>query len=235
MALPDFIEEYPGALSPESCAMLISRFEASGQAEPGRTGAGVQPDQKDSRDIYITGRPEWRDVEEMLHVAMLKGLVSYLRKYPHVILSTMNFQYTDPASGEARRMRGEDLSALPDGELEAMLRSVLRPGAINLQHYQADRGGYPAWHCEAGPSDPHAEALHRALLWSVYLNEGFGEGETEFLYQQRKIVPRTGSLLIAPASFVHTHRGNRPTGGDKYIATSWVLYPRFEMLAGSSS
>ena len=234
MSPPDFIEEYPGALAPDACAMLIARFEASGQAEPGRTGAGVEPDQKDSRDIYISTRPEWRDAVELLNSAMLKALVSYVRKYPYLLLSTLHFQYRDPHSGEARRMRAEDIAAMPEPELAGMLAGTMRPGAINLQHYQADKGGYPAWHCEAAPADPHAEALHRALLWSVYLNEGFEGGETEFLYQQRKIVPRTGSLLIAPASFVHTHRGNRPGRRDKYIATSWVLYPRFEQLARSS-
>ena len=71
------------------------------------------------------------------------------------------------------------------------------------------------------------------LLWTIYLNEGFAEGETEFLYQQRSIVPRTGSLLIAPAGFTHTHRGNRPKGGNKYIATSWVLFERADKLYGT--
>ena len=75
-----------------------------------------------------------------------------------------------------------------------------------------------------------AESLHRSLLWSIYLNEGFAEGETEFYHQQRKITPRTGTLLIAPAAFTHTHRGNMPKGGDKYIATSWVLFQRAEAL-----
>ena len=41
-------------------------------------------------------------------------------------------------------------------------------------------------------------------------------------------MPRTGSLLFAPAAFTHTHRGNVPKGGDKYIATSWVLFQRAE-------
>ena len=72
--------------------------------------------------------------------------------------------------------------------------------------------------------------LHRHLLWTLYLNEDFREGETEFLFQARKVAPRTGSLLIAPAAFTHTHRGNRPAGGDKFIATSWVLFQRAEAL-----
>lgn len=67
-------------------------------------------------------------------------------------------------------------------------------------------------------------------MWTIYLNDGFDEGETEFLFQQRKVVPRTGSLLVAPTAFTHTHRGNRPHGGDKFIATSWILFKRAEVL-----
>ena len=74
------------------------------------------------------------------------------------------------------------------------------------------------------------ESLHRWLLWTIYLNEGFEAGETEFLYQDRRIEPRTGRLLIAPTAFTHTHRGNRPRGGDKVIATSWILFQRAEAL-----
>jgi hypothetical protein len=46
-------------------------------------------------------------------------------------------------------------------------------------------------------------------------------------------VPRTGSLLIAPTAFTHTHRGNRPQRGDKFIATSWILFQRAQALFGS--
>ena len=67
-------------------------------------------------------------------------------------------------------------------------------------------------------------------MWTIYLNDNFDEGETEFLFQQRAIVPRTGSLLIAPTAFTHTHRGNRPQRGDKFIATSWILFQRADAL-----
>ena len=107
---------------------------------------------------------------------------------------------------------------------------MFRPGPVNLQRYEADQGGYPYWHSEHYPRDE--DSLHRVLLWTVYLNDGFGAGETEFLYQDRKITPQTGSFLIAPAGFTHTHRGNRPTGGAKYIGTSWILFQRAETLYG---
>ncbi|MEO6102811.1 MAG: 2OG-Fe(II) oxygenase, partial [Pseudoxanthomonas sp.] len=93
-------------------------------------------------------------------------------------------------------------------------------------------GGYPYWHCELYPRDARAETLHRHLLWTLYLNDDFAEGETEFLFQQRKVKPRTGSLLVAPTAFTHTHRGNRPQGGDKFIATSWILFQSADKLYG---
>jgi hypothetical protein len=230
MDTPDFIEVFPDALAPDACAALVARFEASGQAQPGLTVAGHNPAHKDSSDLTITGRPEWADADAMLNRAMFGGLLRYLRKYPQVLLSTFAMQDRDGPEADAplRLMRPDDFARYDDRTLTDLARNVLRPGIINLQYYQADRGGYPAWHCEIALADPRAEFLHRALLWTIYLNEDFEEGETEFLFQGRKIRPRTGSLLIAPTAFTHTHRGNRPIGGDKYIATSWVLFKRYE-------
>ena len=230
MDAPDFIEVFPDALPAPACAALVERFRASGQDQPGRVGAGVLPELKHSRDIGISGRPEWREAEAMLNAAMFGGLLRYLRRYPYTLLAPLMLQVPGPDGAPPRRLDETGLAALDDAALAGIAQSVLRPGPINLQRYRADEGGYPYWHCELYPRDPGGESLHRWLLWTIYLNEGFDEGETEFLYQGRKIAPRTGSLLIAPTAFTHTHRGNRPRGGDKYIATSWVLFQRAEAL-----
>jgi hypothetical protein len=232
MADGDFIEVYEGALSREACAALVARFEASGQDQPGRVGGGVMPELKDSRDILISGKPEWRDAEGQLNAAMLAGVLRYLRRYRYALLAPLMLQIPDGTTGQPRRMVEADFETLPDAQLAAIVQNVFRPGPINLQRYRADAGGYPYWHCELYPKDASAETLHRTLLWTVYLNEGFEAGETEFYYQARKVQPRTGALLIAPAAFTHTHRGNRPRGGDKYIATSWLLFQRAEALYG---
>ena len=139
------------------------------------------------------------------------------------------------ATGQPRRLVAEDFATLPDARLSDLATNCLRPGAINLQWYRAAEGGYPYWHCELYPKDASAETLHRHLLWTLYLNDGFEAGETEFLFQQRKIAPRTGDLLIAPTAFTHTHRGNRPQGADKFIATSWILLQRAEALYGGGA
>ena len=231
VAPPDFIEIYSQALDRARCAGLVERFSASGDTRPGRVGGGVMPALKDSRDLTISGRPEWRDAEGALNAAVFKCVLAYLRRYPHTLIAPLLLETPD-AAGTRHRLTAERLAAMDDAALTPIVQTVLRPGAINLQRYTGGRGGYPYWHCELYPRDPGGETLHRHLLWTVYLNDGFGEGETEFLYQQRKIAPCTGSLLIAPAAFTHTHRGNRPQGGDKFIATSWVLFQRAEQLFG---
>jgi hypothetical protein len=235
MSAPDFIEVYENALSREDCARLIAAFESSGAAIPGRVGGGVLPELKDSRDIQITGKPEWREAEAALNAAMFKGLLAYLRTYRYALIAPLMLQITDAGTGQSRRLRAEDFDTLDDAALGGIVRAVLRPGSINLQRYTADHGGYPYWHCELYPKDASCETLHRTLLWTIYLNDAFSAGETEFLYQQRKIAPRTGSLLIAPSAFTHTHRGNTPVGGDKYIATSWLLFQRAEVLYGGKA
>lgn len=228
----DFIHVVEDALDAVSCHQLLEHFEASNASAPGRVGGGVHVELKDSHDLTITGRPEWQQMEGMLNAAMLRGLMEYVRRWPHTLIAPLMLQVPGP-DGDALRLDAERIRGMEDSELVPLLRLVFRPGGINLQRYRAGQGGYPYWHCELYPRDAQAETLHRHLLWTVYLNDGFEAGETEFLYQQRKVAPRTGSLLIAPAAFTHTHRGNRPEGGDKYIATSWVLFQRAERLYAS--
>lgn len=227
----DFIEVVPGALDAAACAAIVERMRASDQLQPGRIGGGVFPELKRSRDLSLSGRAEWADVDQALNVAVYGGLLAYLRRYPQALIAPLMLQQPD-GQGGLRRLGADDLARMDDAALGDLVRTCLRPGATNLQWYRDGEGGYPYWHCELYPRDAQCETLHRHLLWTIYLNDGFRAGETEFLFQRRKIVPRTGDLLIAPTAFTHTHRGNRPQGADKFIATSWILFQRAERLYG---
>lgn len=232
----DFIETFPGALNPQDCQTLIRQYEASGQAVRGKTGGGVNTRLKDSWDICINDYAEWTGALNLLNTTMMRCLMAYVRKYPQVVIAPLFLQMPDPQGGELRPLDAQSIAELPDDRLQRLLVKVFRPGTINIQKYIANQGGYPYWHCELYPKvgDAGAETLHRVLLWTAYLNDGFAAGETEFMFQQRKIVPETGALLLAPAGFTHTHRGNMPVGGDKYIATSWILFQRSEVLFPAS-
>ena len=232
MTHTDFVEVYDNALDGANCQTLIDRFEASGQARRGETGGGVDASLKNSWDIPLHLHPGWSDVEQMLNDAVLTGFKRYLRRYAHAALAPMRLQITDAVTGARTTLDARGVASVDEPTLNSIVLMLFRPGTINLQKYVADQGGYPYWHCELYPQLDRGEALHRVVLWTIYLNDNFQEGETEFLYQSRKIAPKTGSLLIAPTAFTHTHRGNMPKGGDKYIATSWILFQRAEAMHG---
>jgi hypothetical protein len=229
----DFIEVLPAVLPAETCAAIVERLRDCPQLQPGQVGGGVHPELKRSRDLSLEGRTDWADVAQALNVAVYGGLLAYLRRYPQALVAPLMLQ-APAADGTLRRLSADDIAGMDDSALGRLALTCLRPGAINLQWYAAGEGGYPYWHCELYPRGAHCEPLHRHLLWTLYLNDGFADGETEFLFQRRKVAPRTGDLLIAPTAFTHTHRGNRPTGGDKFIATSWILFQRAERLYGGA-
>ena len=80
-------------------------------------------------------------------------------------------------------------------------------------------GGFHSWHFENG-GIPYSQ---RIFVCQLYLNDNFNGGETEFLYQNRREVAVAGDVIMFPAGFTHTHRGNPPLGNSKYIATSWGI------------
>ena len=79
-------------------------------------------------------------------------------------------------------------------------------------------GGFHKWHYE----NSGLEVSHRKLVVQVYLNTIEEGGETEFLYINKRIKAKQGRLIIFPAGFTHTHRGNPPIGQDKYILSTWA-------------
>ena len=218
----DFIEIHPAALSRDFCRHVIKRANATASWSRGAVGGGVHVELKNSWDIDISQNAEWQDVERELGTAVLVGLEKYARRYPYVILAPLTVQGVDE-TGALRRLTDGDLCQLSSEKLRSLLVRSFRPGPVLLQRYVADEGGYPYWHSEIFPRSD-GEALRRVLFWTAYLNDDFDGGETEFFHQKRLVEPVAGNLLFAPAGFTHTHRGNRPLGGDKLIATSWIFF-----------
>jgi hypothetical protein len=135
-----------------------------------------------------------------------------------------------PETGEPVTLSLDNFSAFGTPNIVELMQSIYRVGSVNLQKYLQGSGGYHHWHSEIYPQNASCETLHRVLLWQFYLNDVEDGGETEFLYQQRKVEARKGRLVIAPAGFTHTHKGHVARSGDKYIATSWILFQRAETL-----
>ena len=82
-------------------------------------------------------------------------------------------------------------------------------------------GEHYHWHIDGGSH----EFSQRQLVAVWYLNDVAGPGgETEFLFQDVKIAPETGKLLLFPPFWTHEHRGVTLERGVKYIATTWVVF-----------
>lgn len=88
--------------------------------------------------------------------------------------------------------------------------------AIKLQRTSPGEG-YHIWHCEQGSR----KSAHKHAFYIAYLNDIEDGGETEFLYQSKRVQPIKGRVVIAPACFTHLHRGNPPLKEEKYVATGW--------------
>ena len=82
-------------------------------------------------------------------------------------------------------------------------------------------GEYYHWHIDGGSH----EFSQRQLVAVWYLNDVPGPGgETQFLYQDVRIQPEQGKLLLFPPFWTHEHRGEVLQQGVKYIATTWVVF-----------
>lgn len=89
----------------------------------------------------------------------------------------------------------------------------------NLQRYNPAE--YYHWHIDGGSHDFSQRQL--VALW--YLNDVEGPGgETEFLFQDAKIKPERGKLVLFPPFWTHEHRAVTLEKGVKYIATTWVVF-----------
>jgi len=79
--------------------------------------------------------------------------------------------------------------------------------------------GYHRWHSERFGM----ATTERVLAWTIYLNTVKEGGETEFLYQGKRVEAKAGRIVIWPAGWTHVHRGNPPLSNEKYILTGWIV------------
>ena len=227
----DFIEIYPNAIPDEFCDELINNFDSHSGVSPGSTGGGVDESKKRCFDLMLDSYEDLTPLKNKLLDHTLAHATQYFDKYAMALMGAVSVSVADP-NGQPITLTPANFDELGKDRTEAIVKYLYRSGSINIQKYQQAKGGYPHWHSEQFPQIGHNEALHRVVLYMFYLNDVEEGGETEFFYQNRLIQPKKGTMVIAPAGFTHSHRGNVPQSGDKYIATSWIMFNRAEQLYG---
>ncbi|WP_445366244.1 2OG-Fe(II) oxygenase [Microbulbifer sp. ANSA001] len=233
--MTDFIEVYDDALPLDFCQQVIKLFESSPSRQvQGVTGGGVDPSKKLSKDIYLNQHPEFKDILAQTIDYTSEYITEYFKKYYFLLIGTFGLTVIHPKTGEPVKLTQDNYEEVGAPQAHILMQQLFRLGHINAQKYNKGEGGYPYWHSEVFPQMPHNEALHRVLLFMFYLNDVDEGGHTEFHYQNKTVKPKAGRMVIAPAGFTHTHRGNIPKSGDKYILTSWVLFNRAEQIYGAA-
>ncbi len=225
----DFIETYPDAIPAELCNELLHCFDSHPGVSAGSTGGGVDDSKKRSLDLMLDAHQDLATLKNKLLGYTLSYATQYFDKYAMALMGSVAVNVADE-HGKPVTLTPDNYDELGKGRAEAIVKYLYRSGSINIQKYQQAKGGYPHWHSEQFPQVGHNEALHRVVLYMFYLNDVEEGGETEFYYQNKLIKPKKGTMVIAPAAFTHSHRGNVPLSGDKYIATSWIMFNRAEQL-----
>lgn len=226
----DFIQVVDNVLDPALCQEIMQQFDNSPNLTPGRTGGGVDLDKKRSTDVSFSEKPEFAPLFQQVMQKTGEQLVKYIETHFFALVGPIGLTVRHPATGEPVKLTGENFEEVGKPNLPNLVNYLFRVGEVNAQRYTAGEGGYPYWHSEVYPQLPHNDALHRVLLFMYYLNDVDEGGETDFYYQNRSVSPKAGRMVIAPAYFTHTHRGQMPKSNDKYILTSWLLFNRAEQI-----
>jgi len=88
-------------------------------------------------------------------------------------------------------------------------------------HKTTPGGGYHMWHYE----NQGRISVNRAITFLVYLVDIEKGGETEFLYLRQRFKPKQCRIIVFPAGYTHTHRGNPVLSDEnKYTLTGWFEY-----------
>lgn len=189
----DFIGVYEGAFPADYCDDVVREFNAATEQGFGFTRQEAGDMEKGQKDdLSIFTGQSW---SSELDLQGLNNLIG--QKFNETFAQCLNPYLSEFAS----------LQEVPQWNVYG----------IKVQKTKVGQG-YHIWHCE----DLSRASCNRVLTYVVYLNDVEEGGETEFLYQHKRFKPKKGTVVIFPAAFTHTHRGNPPISNSKYIMTGWV-------------
>jgi len=205
----DFIMTIPNAARLEYCDYLIRRFEFYKETRAEGSGKvwsrqaqeeGISKLRKEDDTLFLDGDAEDKDEDEHLYSTNVRLLEE---------LVTIIWNCYDKYSKEWDIIR-----TLNEHYISPTVRiQKTKPGQ-----------GYHVWHADGGDIFTN----RRIIVMNLYLNTVEEGGETEFLYQHKRISPEKGMMVLFPAVWTHTHRGNPPLSGDKYIVTTWLEFGHSE-------
>jgi len=213
----NFIEVYENALDDKYCNFIVDFIDSNlEKTHEGRTGAGKNLKVKKSIDIDLYKFPDNKFINNELIPEIFKSIKTNVIEYCKKNSIAAPWPNAEGLFG--------DIKKTDDEYWERISEYVIFDNLfLHCKKYKKN-DGYFNWHLDTGTVVNNRWRLFsRSIVCMFYLNDVDEGGETCFYYQDKKIKPKKGTLVIFPAGFTHLHKGNKPTSGDKYIANFWFL------------
>lgn len=195
------------SLSRDLCDEIINKFEEQEGKGRGHTFGGIQPKVKDTTDYNIEiNNPKWSRIRDALIIELINNIEIYTSK-----LDTPMY-HSQP----------DDINDLNPNHKKKNFKELTANGlffeTIMIQKYKSKKGRYVYHNDFSSESD---KKRYRVLTYIYYLNDVEEGGETQF-WDNYKIKPQKGKLVLFPASWTYPHSGLMPISHDKYIITGWI-------------
>lgn len=192
---------FKNAFSKKYCQDIINLFEDNIEKSFDRTSQGYNPYEVQDRNLDLLQIPEGEEFIKTFQKVFFKAFYDYSIKYTspmNVFPHGFKIQKTRPSEGY-HSFHSEYPYELTKKDTEMF---IFEKHGLKVNDY------------------------HRIAAYTLYLNDIELGGETEFLHQSMRISPQEGCLCIFPSFYTHSHRGNTPLKGTKYILTGWIyLHP----------
>lgn len=201
--IKDYIYIYKYSIPDLLCDEIIEKFENEKELKyKGITAGGLNENTKKTTDFVIPDNEIWLKTKKFLEKELFKHYLNYIENIKNK---------------EAYNNFHNDNNYDPVGNyLEA--QNFL----FQIQKYNKNDGKYIYHH---DFSINYEKRVYRIATFLWYLNDVIEGGET-FFFENIKIKPEKGKIVIFPSSWAFPHAGNIPVSNDKYIITGW-LYIRF--------
>ena len=195
------------SLSEELCKIIIDLFEGemNGKYE-GVTAGGITKDVKKTTDFIIPKDlndnneiiiQKWSKIQKLLDDELNRNI----KKYINNIFTSLNIDKKENNT-----------------KYYVFSQKFLTHEKFMIQKYNKNEGRY-TYHDDF-KVDWNKEK-YRLITYIWYLNNVENGGETE-IWDDFKIKPETGKLLLFPSSWTFPHRGVMPISDNKYIITGWL-------------
>ena len=197
--LENYIYVNEKSLSKELCTDIIQYFEEEPNKTRGVTMCGLNTNVKDTMDFSILHKnvsSKW----DKIRVLLEKELTNNVKKYVKNINDCISVH--------------EELSSMK----YQVFNDDVTFETMQIQRYTKSSGKY-IFHHDFKVN--HEKQQCRIITYLWYINAVDEGGETEF-WNNYKVKPEAGKLILFPATWTYPHRGKVPISNDKYIITGWV-------------